>query len=64
MLRLTARRRGMLVEKAPDLANLILASTFLSQFLTERPFSSGLAAAGVLAWVLLTGLAFVVAEHG
>jgi hypothetical protein len=29
----------MLIEKVPDLANLILASTFLGQFLTDRPFS-------------------------
>lgn len=64
MLRLTPRRRGMLVEKVPDLANLILASTFLGQFLMDRPFSIGLAGAGFLAWIALAVVAFVIAENG
>lgn len=64
MLRLTPRRRTMLTEKLPDLANLILASTFLGQLLTDRPFSPALASAGLLAWFILAVLAFVVAEHG
>jgi hypothetical protein len=54
----------MLTEKLPDLANLILASTFLGQLLTDRPFSPALASAGLLAWFILAVLAFVVAEHG
>ncbi|MBI4266717.1 MAG: hypothetical protein HY657_20305 [Acidobacteria bacterium] len=50
MLRLTERRRAVVIEKLPDLANLILGSTFLGQFLTDRPFSIVLAAAGVGVW--------------
>jgi hypothetical protein len=63
MLRLTERRRAMLVEKVPDLANLILASTFLGQFLTDRPFSALLAVVGFVIWAGLAVLAFEVADH-
>lgn len=64
MLRLTPRRRAMLIEKVPDLANLILASTFLGQFLEDRPFSAVLAIVGLTIWVGLAVLAFAVAENG
>ena len=63
MLRLTPRRRAMLIEKVPDLANLILASTFLGQFLTDRPFSVVLAIAGLIGWAGFAALAFAVAEE-
>jgi len=53
----------MLVEKVPDLANLILASTFLGQFLTDRPFSIIPAIVGFLVWAGLAVIAFAVAEH-
>jgi hypothetical protein len=62
MLRLTQRRRAMLVEKLPDLANLILASTFLGQLLTDRPFSAVLAVAGLVIWAGLVVVAFNVAD--
>jgi len=54
----------MLIEKVPDLANLILASTFLGQFLEDRPFSAVLAIVGLTIWVGLAVLAFAVAENG
>jgi hypothetical protein len=63
MLRLTPRRRAMLSEKVPDLANLVFASTFLGQFLTDRPFSVVLAVAGFVSWGGLLVLAFAVAEE-
>ena len=63
MLRLTPQRRAMLVEKVPDLANLILASTFLGQFLTDHPFSIIPAIVGFLVWAGLAVFAFAVAEH-
>lgn len=53
----------MLIEKVPDLANLVFASTFLGQFLTDRPFSVVLAVAGFISWGGLTVLAFAVAAH-
>jgi hypothetical protein len=43
----------MLIEKAPDLANLILASTF--------PFSIFLAALGVGAWSVIALVSYIVA---
>ena len=39
MLRLNPRQRDVLIEKMPDVANLVGASTFLGQLLTDRPFS-------------------------
>jgi hypothetical protein len=63
MIRLTPRRRAMLIEKVPDLANLILASTFLGQFLADRPFSPILAIAGLVVWAGLAVLAFGVADN-
>lgn len=53
----------MLIEKVPDVANLILASTFLGQFLSGRPFSRGLALAGLGGWALLAIGAFMVAGN-
>ena len=53
----------MLIEKVPDLANLVLASAFLGQFLTDRPFSVVLAIAGLIGWAGLAALAFAVAEE-
>ena len=53
----------MVMEKVPDLANLILASTFLGQFLTDRPFSAVLAIAGLVIWTGLAVIAFAVAEN-
>jgi len=53
----------MLIEKLPDLANLILASTFLGQFLADRPFSVVLAIAGLISWTALVGVVYVVAEE-
>jgi len=53
MVRLGERRRETLIEKTPDMANAVAVSTFLSQFLTERPFSIELAMAGVGVWLAL-----------
>jgi hypothetical protein len=63
MLRLTARQRSMLIEKVPDVANLILASTFLGQLLMERPVSVLLATLGLGIWTTLAIIAFMVAGN-
>ena len=61
MLRLNRRRREILVEKLPDIANLVAASTFFGQFLTDRPFSLALAIVGIASasglWVAVMLLA-------
>lgn len=62
MLRLNPRQRDVLIEKMPDVANLVGASTFLGQLLTDRPFSIGLAIAGIATWTLLWALTLVLAE--
>jgi len=63
MLRLTSRQRTMLIEKLPDVANLILASMFLGKFLTDRPYSVGLALMGLGLWSALAVVAFRLAEN-
>ena len=50
MVRLTARQREALIEKMPDAANLVAGSMFFGQFLTDRPFSVGLAMLGAAGW--------------
>ena len=61
MLRLKTGQRQMLVDKFPDVANLVVAALFLGQFLSERPFSLILALFGIAAWTVLTGFALIVA---
>lgn len=51
----------VLIEKVPDVANLIFASTFLGQFLSDRPVSLLLGFAGLGAWTLLAIVAFMLA---
>ena len=62
MLRLNRRQRDVLVEKMPDVANLVAASTFLGQLLTDPPFSIRLAIAGIATWTLLWALTLLLAE--
>jgi len=62
MLRLNRRQREVLIEKMPDVANLVAASTFLGQLLTDRPFSVRLAIVGIATWTLLWALTLFLAE--
>jgi len=48
----------MLMDKLPDVANLVLGALALSQFLGDRPYSLRLAAAGIAGWLALLGWAF------
>ena len=61
MLRLKAQQRQMLVDKLPDVANLVVGALFLGQFLSDRPFSLVLAAFGVALWTALMSFALTVA---
>ncbi len=63
MVRLTTRQREALIEKVPDVANLAMGSMFFGQFLTDRPFSAGLAAAAATASILLWLFALVLAKE-
>ena len=62
MLRLNRRQHEVLIEKMPDVANLVAASTFLGQLLTDRPFSVRLAIVGIATWTLLWALTLFLAE--
>lgn len=64
MLRWNAEQRHVLVDKLPDVANLVVGAFFVAQFLSDRPFSLALALSGVAAWVALMGLALMVARTG
>ena len=57
MVRLTRKQREVLVDKVPDVANLVAGSMFFGQFLTERPFSVALAIIGGIASVAFWALA-------
>lgn len=57
MLRLKSGQRRVLIERFPELANFVAGSLFFGQFLTDRPFSWGLAGASILVWSLLLGVA-------
>ena len=62
MLRLNRRQREVLIEKMPDVANLVAAFTFLGQLLTDPPFSLRLALGGIAGWTLLWMLTLLLAE--
>jgi hypothetical protein len=61
MLRLKRKQRQVLVDKVPDVANLVVGALFLGQFLSERPFSLMLALSGIAGWAVLIGLTLMAA---
>jgi hypothetical protein len=63
MLRLKPKQREVLVDKVPDVANLVAASTFFGQFLMDRPFSAWLAVGGITTSMLLWIATLLLAEE-
>jgi hypothetical protein len=61
MLRFKSGQRRILVDKVPDVANLVVGALFVGQVLTDRPFSIVLALFGITAWAALMGFALTVA---
>ena len=59
MLRLAANQRAMFGEKFLDLANYAAAALVFGQFVAQQPVSWRVMLAGVVAWVMLAGTAFV-----
>lgn len=57
MLRLTARLRELLAEKLLDAGNVIAGAMLFGQFITDRPFSPGIALVGLALWALFTFVA-------
>ena len=62
MLRLNRKQREVLIDKLPDVANLVAASTFFGQFLADRPFSTWLALGGITTSMLLWVVTLLLAE--
>jgi hypothetical protein len=63
MLRLTTRRREVLLEKGPDMANLAMGGLVFGQFLSPEPFSLPVALGGLGVWIAVMGLAIAFAEE-
>lgn len=66
MLRFKPRQRAVIVEKLPDLANIIAGVFVIGQFVGDEPASLWLIAAGLAMWISLAVLTLVVAggNHG
>ena len=62
MVRLSSRRRGVLAEKLPDLANLIGGGLIVGQFLGPGLASGWLLALALAIWCGFMGLAMFFAE--
>ena len=63
MLRLRPRRREVLVETLRELANLTAGALVLAQFIGQQALSLGLALAGIALWLVLVGVAVLLAEE-
>lgn len=55
MLRLKRRQREVILDKLPDLANLVAGALLFGQFLSGQPFSLSVAFAGMALWALFSG---------
>lgn len=61
MLRLKPRQRAVIVEKLPDLANIIAGVFVVGQFVGEQPASLSLVVAGAAIWIGLAGVTLMIA---
>lgn len=52
-LRFGERQRGVWIDTLSQAANVAAAGLLFGQFVSERPFSVGLALAGIVMWALL-----------
>ena len=62
MVRLGRRRREILIQKAPDMANAMAVSTLIGQFLADRPYSIPLALVGTGGWLALWLITLAIAK--
>ena len=63
MLRLKPRQRAVIVEKLPDLANLVAGVLVLGQFVGEDPASVWRLIMGVAVWAGLAGITLLIAAE-
>ena len=61
MLRLKPTQRAVIVEKLPDLANLVAAILVLGQFVGDEPTSTWLVTAGIAIWVTIACATLLIA---
>ena len=61
MLRLKPSQRTVIVEKLPDLANVIAGVLVVGQFVGEEPTSVWLVIAGAAIWAGLAGVTLIIA---
>lgn len=61
MIRLRPAQRRVLVAHLPELANVGAGSLLFGQFLSDQPYSVGLAMVGIGAWAVLIGATFLLA---
>ena len=61
MLRLRTRRRAVLVETFRELANLAAGALVLGQFVEQQRLSTWVTVGGVVAWLVLVGVAILLA---
>ena len=61
MLRFKPRQRAVIVQKLPDLANLIAGVFVLGQFVGEEPASVWRVIVGLALWAGLAGVTLVIA---
>ena len=61
MLRLKPRQRAVMVDKLPDLANLVAGVLVLGQFVGEEPTSIWRVVVGFAAWTVLAGVTLLIA---
>ena len=62
MLESRERQRAVLIDKAPDLANVAAGALIFGQLLGERPISLVIALAGMSLRHVLTGIAMFLAR--
>ena len=63
MLRLRWEQRKLLADHVPELANFAAGSLTFGQFLSDRPYSPGVAGLGFAIYAVLMGLALRLAKE-
>lgn len=63
MILLDQGQRELLANKLPDAANLAVGALFFGQFLSDRPFSAGMAFCGIGSWAALVIWGLVLARR-
>jgi hypothetical protein len=64
MLRLSERQRDVLIDNLPDTANLALGGMLFAQFVGGQMFSTLVALAGAVVWMVLMGSSIMLAKGG